>query len=161
VIAMPDMLVKLYDLPSAPPADKLAAEGIDIRRAMAPDKVAVVDWVRAHFGDNWAGECDVAFSRQPVSCFVAVQDYQVIGFACHEATCLDFFGPTGVDETYRGRGIGTHLLFACLMDMRARGYAYAVIGGAGPVDFYAKTVGAVPIEGSVPGIYGEMLSHGE
>ncbi|MEK7784776.1 MAG: hypothetical protein AAB658_05015, partial [Chloroflexota bacterium] len=30
---------------------------------------------------------------------------------------------------------------------------HAVIGWAGPVEFYAKTVGAVAIEGSEPGIY--------
>lgn len=154
---MPDMLVKLYDLPSSLPVDKLKAEGIDIRRAMAPDKCAILEWVRTVFGDGWAGECDVAFSRQPISCFVAVKDKQVIGFACHEATARDFFGPTGVDPAWRGHGIGTHLLFACLSAMRDMGYGYAVIGGAGPVDFYAKTVGAVPIEGSSPGIYRDML----
>jgi hypothetical protein len=37
------------------------------------------------------------------------------------------------------------------------GYAYAIIGGAGPTAFYAKTVGAVAIEGSTPGIYRDPL----
>lgn len=154
---MPDMIVRLYDLPPAPSREKLDAEGISIRRAMVPDMTAVVEWVREKFGNGWASECTVAFSRQPVSCYVAVQDRKVIGFACHEATCRGFFGPTGVDDAWRGRGIGTHLLFACLQAMHDMGYAYAVIGGAGPVDFYAKTVGALPIEGSVPGIYQNMI----
>ena len=81
----------------------------------------------------------------------------MIGFACHEATCKCFFGPTGVDESFRGMGIGTHLLFACLQDMKNAGYAYAIIGGAGPVEFYEKAVGAIVIEGSVPGVYKDML----
>lgn len=41
--------------------------------------------------------------------------------------------------------------------MREQGYAYAIIGGVGPVEFYAKTVGAVVIEGSDPGIYRGMI----
>jgi GNAT superfamily N-acetyltransferase len=157
---MPDMLVKLYDLPTGPSAEKLAADGIDIRRALPPDKRAIVEWVREKFSDGWAGECDVSFSVQPPGCFIAVKGGKIIGFACCEATCRGFFGPTGVEEAWRGRGIGTHLLFACLRALRDMGYAYAVIGAAGPVDFYIKTVGAVAIEGSSPGIYRNMIKYG-
>ena len=44
--------------------------------------------------------------------------------------------------------------------MRDSGYAYAVIGAAGDhvKGFYEKVVGAVEIEGSVPGIYSDRLS---
>jgi hypothetical protein len=48
---------------------------------------------------------------------------------------------------------------ACLQAMRAEGYAYAIIGGVGPAEFYAKTVGAVEIEGSTPGIYRGQLKN--
>jgi hypothetical protein len=154
---MPDMLVKLYDLPPAPSTEKLDAEGIRIIRAIAPDKHQIVEWVRSVFGDGWASECDVSFNMQPIGCFVAVKDKEIIGFACHEATCKDFFGPTGVETCWRGRSIGTHLLFACMNALKDMGYAYAVIGGAGPVDFYAKTVRAVPIEDSSPGIYKNLV----
>ena len=41
--------------------------------------------------------------------------------------------------------------------MAGQGFAYAIIGGVGPVEFYAKSVGAVVIDGSEPGIYGGML----
>ena len=41
--------------------------------------------------------------------------------------------------------------------MRDEGYAYAIIGGAGPVKFYSKVVGAEIIEGSVPGIYADLI----
>ena len=57
----------------------------------------------------------------------------------------------------RNKGVGKALLFACLEDMRAQGFAYAIIGGVGPAEFYAKTVGAVAIEGSAPGIYRGLL----
>lgn len=155
---MPDMLVKLYERePVQPVLEQQKAQGIDIRRALAPEKRAVVEWVADKFGNGWASECDVAFSNSPVSCFIAVKDGQLIGFACHDATCRDFFGPTGVDPAFRGKGTGKALLLACLDAMAAQGYAYAIIGGAGPVDFYAKVAGATVIDGSVPGIYKGML----
>ncbi|AEE95258.1 GNAT family N-acetyltransferase [Mahella australiensis] len=155
---MPDMLVKLYELPPVQPVlEQQKAQGIDIRRALPPEKRAVVQWVADKFGNGWASECDVAFSNNPVSCFIAVKDGQLIGFACHDATCRDFFGPTGVDPAFRGKGTGKALLLACLDAMAAQGYAYAIIGGAGPVDFYAKVAGATVIDGSVPGIYNGML----
>jgi len=153
-----DMLVKLYDLPdSRETLSRIAAAGISIRRALPPEKHKVLDWVRANFSQAWANEADVAFGCRPVSCFVAIQAKQLLGFACHDATCPNFFGPTGVDTNSRGKGIGAALLLACLEDMRHQGFGYAIIGGVGPADFYSKTVGAVPIEGSEPGIYRGLL----
>ena len=49
---MHDMLVRLYALPSLDEAvAACVARGVTIRRALAPEKVAVVDWVRAHSPD--------------------------------------------------------------------------------------------------------------
>jgi predicted N-acetyltransferase YhbS len=95
--------------------------------------------------------------RQPVSGFIAVQEGKIAGFACHDATCPNFFGPTGIEPKARKNGIGTALLLACLEDMRQQGFGYAIIGGVGPAAYYAKAVGAVAIEGSEPGIYRGLL----
>jgi GNAT superfamily N-acetyltransferase len=153
-----DMLVKLYALPpSADVFERLSKTGITTRRALAPEKHTVLGWVRAHFSEHWASEVDVAFSRQPISCFIAVRQKTILGFACHDATCRNFFGPTGVDPNERKTGIGKALLFNCLEAMKSQGYGYAIIGGVGPAEFYAKTVGAIPIEGSEPGVYRGLL----
>ena len=155
---MPDMLVKLYDLPDVEPlVEKLKARSIVIRPAMAYEKSKVVEWVRASFGVGWASECDVAFSLQPISCFIATEKKGIAGFACYDSTCKNFFGPTGVEKQRRGLGLGKALLLSSLHAMAAKGYAYAIIGGAGPTEFYAKTAGATPIEGSSPGIYRDLL----
>lgn len=155
---MPDMLVKLYDLPDLEGAiQDQQSRGIRFRRALPPEKHRVVKWVARHWGDVWASECDVAFSRQPVACVLATQDDRILGFACYEATCRNFFGPMGVRKSARGKGVGRALLLTGLHAMRAQGYAYAIIGGVGPEGFYAKTVGAVLIEGSTPGVYGGGL----
>jgi GNAT superfamily N-acetyltransferase len=159
---MPDMLVKLFDLPEVTPCcTALADQGIVIRQAMAYEKSLVVDWVGTTFGPGWASETDVAFANLPISCYIATENSKVIGFACYESTCRDYFGPTGVSEECRGKGIGKALFLSCLHAMAAIGYAYAIIGGAGPTEFYRKVAGAVEIEGSKPGIYRDMLKRSD
>ena len=153
-----DMLVKLYELKPDPALDKrMESEGIVIRRVLVPELSALTSWIQPLFGVGWAAEATAATMRQPPTCFIAVKDGVLVGFACHDATAKGFFGPTGVDPSMRGKGIGQALLLTTLLDMHAQGYAYGVIGGAGPMEFYRRSVGAIPIEGSVPGIYRGML----
>ena len=135
----------------------MAAAGIVVRRAAATERSAVLEWVRAHGAAGWADECEIAFTRLPLACFIAVEGERLIGFACYEATCRDFFGPELVHPDRRGRGAGRALLLAALHAMRAEGYAYAIIGWASSVDFYRRAVGAVVIDGSEPGIYPAKL----
>jgi predicted GNAT family acetyltransferase len=159
---MPDMLVKLYDLPEVErDIKRLGDQGVLVRRALASEKHLVVQWVRGMFGAGWASECDVAFGNQPVSCFVAAEKGKIVGFCCYESTCKNFFGPMGVAESHRGRGIGRVLTLSSLEAMARMGYAYAIIGGVGPADFYARVAGAREIEGSSPGIYRDRLNEGE
>ena len=127
---------------------------------MAREKYRVLGWVDAHFGDGWAAECDVAFSRQPIACIVAVVDDQVAGFACYDATSLNFFGPIGVDSDKRHQGVGRAMLQVTLRAMANAGYAYAIIGGAGPVTFFETCAGAIAIPDSTPGIYHKAISKG-
>ncbi|GIW13581.1 MAG: hypothetical protein KatS3mg062_1020 [Tepidiforma sp.] len=154
---MTDMLVRLYDLPPAAPLlQRLAAGGIVCRRPEAYERSAVLAFVRTHF-PQWADEAAVALSRAPATCYVAAYGDQVVGFACFHAARPNFFGPTGVAEAYRRRGIGAALLLCCLHAMAAEGYAYAIIGGVGPAAFYERVAGAIVIPGSEPGIYRNRL----
>ncbi len=164
---MSDLLVKLYELPALSPVlDELKRKNIVIRRPIGPENYAVIGWIREHFGSGWAGEAENAFFRPTKSIFIAVRETidengrvssKMLGFGCYDATVKGFFGPTGVAEEERGQGIGRALLLACLHGMYDEGYGYGIIGSAGPVDFYKKTVGAIVIEGSSPGVYRGML----
>jgi len=155
---MPDLLVKLYKLPDIRPCiDKLRKEGIHIRRAMAYEKVQVIQWVKDNFGQGWAGECDVAFSSRPVSCFIATENTGILGFACYECTARNFFGPMGVAVNARNRGIGRALFLSALDAMLHMGYAYAVIGGTDAAEYYRKIIEVIEIPGSSPGIYKDRL----
>ena len=77
---MPDMLVKLYDLPEDAQTACPRDESVQIRRAMAPDKFRVVEWVKEHSGLSAAGECDVCFARPAVSCFIATRGKKILGY---------------------------------------------------------------------------------
>ena len=155
------MLVRLWKLDFAAARmkeDEMAEKhGVRITRLLSPNFKKAEEFVRAEFGDGWASEMTASFYSDPVSCHIAVKDRQIVGFACYNATGKGFFGPTGVKESLRGQGVGTALLFRSLASLWEEGYAYAVIGSAGPKDYYAKTVGATLIEDSEPGIYSRMV----
>lgn len=153
-----DLLVKLYEVkPDADLNRHLAEKGIVIRRALAPELETIKAWIAPRFSAGWVSEAQVAFSRDPNACLIAVQDGKLLGFACYDAVALGFFGPTGVEEAARGLGIGKALLLHTLLAMRDRGYGYAAIGWAGPVEFYARAVGAIPIPTSDGSVYKGML----
>jgi GNAT superfamily N-acetyltransferase len=153
-----DLLVRLYDLPPFEPvAAALSQDGIVVRRALAAERPAVTAFARAHDSEVWVPECEAAFSRLPVTCFVAVDNDALLGFACYEATCRGFFGPELVHPARRRAGIGRALLLAALHAMYADGYAYGIIGWASSADFYQRAVGATVIDGSEPGIYRHLL----
>jgi GNAT superfamily N-acetyltransferase len=178
---MADLLVKLYNLPNATPAlDALREQSIFIRQAEPGEKDIISTWVKQHFPEGWAVGCEWAINREPVSCYIAVEretDFvptdnpyhqpseKLIGFACYDAASKGMFGAMGVQEEYRGRGIGRALLLAALHAMAAERYAYAVIGWADAHEFYQKTVGATLIPDSEPGsfkgrLWGEPLGAG-
>ena len=154
---MIDMLVRLYDLPDSTELyQDIESKGITLRRARAFEKHTVAAFARG-FSEKWQSEVEVALTRQPVACFIATKDGKILGFACYDTTQKGFFGPTGVSEDARGLGLGKALLFRSLESLRDAGYAYGIIGGVGPKEFYAKACGAIEIPGSDPGVYDDLL----
>jgi len=158
ITGMIDMLVRLYDLPESSGTYQTVSEkGVTLRRARAFEKHTVAAFVKENFSPKWVSEVEVAMTRQPIACFIATRDKQILGFACYDTTQRGFFGPTGVSENARGLGLGKALLFKALEALRDIGYAYAIIGGVGPKEFYAKNCGAIEIPGSDPGTYTDLL----
>lgn len=154
---MPDLLVPLYRLPARATGEMPPESGIIIRRPNTFELTRVSEFIRTHFTQGWVDEMAATFARQPVSSFIAVENKKVIGFAAYESTRRAFFGPTGVAEEHRGRGIGKALLIASMWGLHDLGYGYGIIGSAGPVEFYQRAVGAIVISDSAPGVYTNML----
>src|SRR5690349_23870475 len=147
---MPDLLVNLLKLPTT-------EHDARVRRAQPFEITPVRRFVETNFSRSWADEISVAFARQPVSVFVATKERELIGFAAYECTRRGFFGPMGVVDEVRNSGVGKALLLAALEALKEMGYVYAIVGAAGPVRFYQKTVGAIIIPDSEPGIYTDLL----
>lgn len=151
---MRNMLVNLYALPEAP----TAAEGVRIERVLPPDFGKVLTFVKTHFDDGWVHECEAALYQSPSTCFIAIKEHAVVGFACYDATARGMFGPVGVDAAARGQGIGAALTYRCMEAMKEAGYAYSVIGWCDEKEaFYARTVGAMPIENTGDTVYSRMV----
>ncbi|HEY5839813.1 MAG TPA: GNAT family N-acetyltransferase [Pyrinomonadaceae bacterium] len=152
------MLINLLKLPPLQPLiDEMRAAGVNIRRAQPFELTPVRQFIEHNFSVAWADEVSVGFPHKPVTVYIATRDGHVIGFAGYECTRKAFFGPTGVGESERGRGVGKALLIAALWGLRELGYVYGIIGHAGPIDFYQEAVGATVIPDSDPGIYEDLL----
>src|SRR5205823_11072096 len=151
---MPDLLVNLLKLS---PPKSISDDAVTIRRAQPFEITPVREFIEKNFSVAWADEVSVGFTNKPVTVVIATRHGRVIGFAGYECTRKAFFGPTGVTENERGSGIGTALLIASLWGLRELGYVYGIIGGAGPVDFYERAIGAIVIRDSEPGIYTDLF----
>jgi hypothetical protein len=155
---MADLIVNLLYLPSlASILQKLSSSSINVRRAQPFEITPVMEFVEQEFSIAWADEISTGFANKPVSVFIATLDSSLIGFSAYECTRRGFFGPTGVRDDMRGAGVGEALLVASLWGLREMGYVYGIIGAAGPIEFYEKTVGASVIPNSTPGIYIDLL----
>jgi GNAT superfamily N-acetyltransferase len=157
---MADMLVKLYNIPNSHDIEKkLLQNGIRIKKALAPDRSKIIAFSRICAKDDYSDEVRAAFSNNPVTCYIATREKELIGFACYEATARNFFGPMAVLESERKKGVGKALLLKALESMRELGYAYAIIGwpANSAVSFYKKCAGAIMIDEKSSGVYKRMV----
>ncbi len=157
---MADMLVKLYNIPHSHDIEKnLLKSGIRIKKALAPDRSRIIAFSRTCAKDDYSDEVKAAFSNNPITCYIATREKEIIGFACYEATARNFFGPMAVLESERKKGVGKALLLKALESMWELGYAYAMIGWPtkSAVGFYKKCVDAILVDEKSSGVYKRMI----
>jgi len=100
------------------------------------ERERVLEFIEENFGPIWRFE-----ASHGRTIFSIKDGGKIVGFSTHEANNrgLGFFGPTGVAESHRGRGLGRALLLASLADLRGLGYDRAVIPWTDAIEFYRKT----------------------
>jgi GNAT superfamily N-acetyltransferase len=123
---------------------RLAAAGIDVRRARADDDGLLDAFFAEHFGEEWRFEVGLAMQNDPPTLHLALKDDRVIAFSAHTTQNREwgFFGPMGTAPEARGGGVGRVLLWHCLNDMRDAGHRTSVIPWVGPIAFYQQGCGA-------------------
>jgi mycothiol synthase len=103
-------------------------DAVTVSLVTAVDVPEVLSFIAQHFEWDWVRHAreylHEIFSGSPVPmCFlVARRRGAVVGF-CQQR--LERFGPFGVQEDFRGLGIGQILLFRCLAEMRAQNVHYS------------------------------------
>ena len=121
---------------------QLYERGYVVRRATSYDREGVANLAWQIGGENWRAEVLEAFTYDPIRLHVAEGPLGIVAFAAQDVNGPAIFGPTGTAPSARRLGIGTVLLKRCLGDVRAHGFRRAEIGAVGPIDFYARAVGA-------------------
>lgn len=118
------MKVSLTGYVARPAGGTHSGTALVVREASAADLVPCMEFIRSEF-PHWVPDVATVasqiFGGDPltVSLLIALDNDGVVGFAMSRG---ERFGPFGVREQARGRGIGGRLLSATLMTMRAKGF---------------------------------------
>ncbi len=120
--------------------------GYKYERIQPKDFDITFEFVKQCFPKNtWAEEVKFSFKFQPPSTFIAKDaNNEIVGWATHSQFFPGSFGPTGVEESLRGKGIGTELFLWCLWDIKQKGLDTCEIMWVegNIVKFYSKAIGA-------------------
>lgn len=117
---------------------------ISIRRATAPDLSNLREFIRVEFGERWLEHIDRLRIKDHLPIFIAEDRGVIIGFACYDIVRnkKGVFGPMGTSKNTRLHSVGKGLLYRSLSEMANIGYEYAIIGQAGPIEFYERVCDA-------------------
>ena len=127
-------------------------QGVVISMVQPNEEEDFLSWVKHQFGERWFETLSGAFqSSSPfIPILKAEEKGKLVGFAAYDVYMnkKGIFGPMGVIPATRLHGVGKQLLYTALHRMKERGYLYAVLKEAGPIEFYEKTCGAklIPLD---------------
>ena len=126
----------------------LTMNTVQVRKVMHSDKTDLLSFLETNFSPEWAQTIRGGFTKENMTMYIALDDKgNIVGFAAFDVyqNKKGYFGPMGVCKSSRVSGVGYTLLHHCLNEMKEIGYEYAIIGGAGPIEFYEKACNAVVI----------------
>lgn len=138
----PEEIVNMMVALSRPVVTGPRPGGMEIRRLTTAEAPEFLRWMEMTWGPEWAREVQLALARDPISCHVARENGDYIGFAGYDTNRLGWFGPMGTSPAARGRGVGATLLRCCLRDYLDRGEVECQVAWVGPRDFYRVAVSA-------------------
>jgi len=139
-----NLTTSLENIIKKEPASK--KEGYEYKRVQPKDFDETYNFVKHQFPHGtWAEEVLLSFKLNPPTTFIAKNDLnEIIGWATHSQFFPGSFGPTGVLDSLRGKGIGTELFLWCLWDIKQNGVETCEIMWVegNTIKFYSKVIGA-------------------
>jgi GNAT superfamily N-acetyltransferase len=126
---------------------ELESDGMRFRRATKSDLNAVGEWIEKHFSKFWRLETSEAFRSDPSDVVIAETrrgksgEAEIVGFATVNGAAKGRFGPTGVAERMRGKGVGVVLLFDAFQLLKEEGVSEAVVHWTDHLFFYTQVPG--------------------
>lgn len=150
-----DMIVNLYRK-----SIWRTSQNHQINAIFPSDKERLLSFVKKEFPEEkgWLMEIEKGLCSPTPKVYVAINNGEIVGFACWDCSGLGYFGPFGVSSKYRNKGIGTELFTTCMDAMKFFGYGYSIIGWVtdekddlhSPIKFYEKLANAKYINDSSP-----------
>ena len=139
-----NMDVDVLQAPLVTDADetRLAAEGIQVRRAGAADDGPLQESLSSTWQASWVAEIAAILGSSDAGLYVAVQGDRYVGFCGYGLNRIHETGPLGTHPDLRRLGIGAVLIKRCLAEQRSRGVVSAELVWAGPLSYFARTVRA-------------------
>ena len=138
-----NLTVSLDVVKKEPAVDK---GGYKYERVQPKDFEEAFNFVKQHFSDGtWPEEVQFSFKFTPPTTFIAKDAKNaIVGWSTHSLFFPGSFGPTGVLESLRGKGIGNELLLWSLWDIKQNGLETCEIMWVtgDTVKFYSKAIGA-------------------
>jgi mycothiol synthase len=123
---------------------QLQQDGITVRRLTQADREPFCIYMQQHWNQGWLDETLNSYQNNPISAFLAFQHNQICGFAAYNSEGFaGHFGPTGTNESLRGKGIGRVLFYYCMRDLADQQLANAEVVWVGPISFYTRIAGAI------------------
>lgn len=118
----------------------LVREGVNIYKVEERDE-ALLKFVESKFSSFWRLEVSMAIDEEQGGAIAAEVDGEIVGFSVYGSISESWFGPVGVDPDFRGKGLGTVLLYDTLLEMRKRGVRVVVIPWTSHLFYYAQLPG--------------------
>ncbi|NHJ19440.1 MAG: GNAT family N-acetyltransferase [Candidatus Lokiarchaeota archaeon] len=141
--AIYNLTVPLNTINKEPAKEK---DGYIFERVLPNDFNKTIEFIKKLFPNNtWADEVKFSLKLQPPTTFIAKNEtMEIVGWATHSQFFPGSFGPTGVEPSIRGKGIGTKLFLWCLWDIKQKGLDTCEIMWVegDTIKFYSKATGA-------------------
>ena len=123
--------------------EDLVGGGTTIRLAEPGEKDRIRDFVREKSGFSWSFEAARAIGPKGSGVWIAEDGGDITAFSVFGALEHHWFGPIGVSEDRRKKGLGSVLLFKTLQSMKDLGIPRAIIPWTGHLYFYSQVPGVV------------------